>query len=117
MAKRRAVGNSSNGIQKWFAEEDGKHYRGQIQQMDDVFNHVAHLDDKVNSAPKSGNQQEWEYVGSIPMTLLTDWLAANHYTWPQYATNEDGAKDKFKKFIMSRQHHKLLAKDALRRHG
>lgn len=82
-----------------FASEDGKHYRVETQNMDPVLKRVKYLGDKVNSAPKRNNKGQWSYAGSIPITVLTDWLRKNHYTWDQYARNEDGSKDKFKRFL------------------
>ena len=107
-AEKRKTGGHS-GIDRWIAHEDGEMYRGQTQDIDSVIKHVRHMDDVVNGAPKSGNRNDWKYAGSIPISVLTDWLKENHYTWPQYATNEDGAKDKFKKLLKTREFHKLRA--------
>ena len=95
-------------MRTWFASEEGKNYRGMSQDLDPVFNHVRHMDAKVNGAPQRGNKG-WKYAGSIPVSVMVDWLRKNGYTMDQWARNEDGAKDKFKKFIRSREYHKLFA--------
>lgn len=84
-----------------FATEDGKHYRVETQNMKPVLDHVKYLHDKVNSAPKRNNKGQWAYAGSIPTAVLTDWLRKNRYTMDQYARNEDGAKDKFKRYLQA----------------
>lgn len=95
-------------LRTWFASEEGKEYRGMSQDLSPVFQHVRQMDDKVNGAPSAGNKG-WKYAGSVPMSVMVDWLGKNHYTFDQWARNEDGAKDKFKKYIRSREFHKLFA--------
>lgn len=113
MATRRVTGGG-HGVVKWHASEDGKHYRGHSQDMQPVFDHVRHMDDKVNSAPKSANRNGWRYAGSIPTAVLIDWMNKNGVQFDQFARNEGGVKDKFKKWLFSRENHKLLAR-SLRR--
>lgn len=100
----KSVGDYCRG----FATEDGKHYRVERQEITPTLDHVKFLSDKVNTAPKSGNKNEWSYIGSVPKLFLTDWLRKNHYTWNQYATNEDFVKEKFLKWMRS-EAPKLLA--------
>ena len=116
MAEKRPLGHSM-GVDKWFASEDGKHYRGESTDLDPVFRHVRYLDDKVNGAPKSGNKQGMEYIGSIPAPVLVDWLRKNNIRPDQFARNEDGAKAKFLAWFKQRENHRLLARDAIRRHA
>ena len=100
----RAIGDYCRG----FATEDGKNYRVERQDIAPTLDHVKFLSEKVNTAPKSGNKNEWSYLGSIPKLVLSDWLKNNHYTWDQYARNEDFAKEKFLKWVR-REAPKLLA--------
>ncbi len=82
-----------------FASEDGNHYRTERQNMKPVLDHVKHLDDKVNSAPKAGNKNEMQYVGSIPLLVLTDWLKDNGYLMEHWARDEDRCKQKFMSYL------------------
>jgi len=84
-----------------FASEDGQHYRTERQDMKPVLDHVKFLDEKVNSAPKTGNRNDMRYVGSIPMLVLTDWLKNNGYTMDQWARDEDNCKQKFISHLQS----------------
>ena len=96
---------------RWFASEGGKHYRGHSQDMEQVFQHVRHKDDLVNSAPAAGNRNGWEYVGSIPFALLIDWLKENNLRMDQWARDEDNCKKRFMAHLQQRQYHKLLRRD------
>ena len=118
MATFRPVGTSLD-IQQVFASEDGKHYRGYRQDLDPVIRKVEHLRQKVNEAPRSENPNQWKHVGSIPMTVLVDWLMKNKFTIDQFARNDggikgktypestSGVKDKFLKYFLSREFSKL----------
>lgn len=109
---RRKTGGHS-GLSRYIAHEDGKMYRGMAQDLSPIFKHVRQMDDAINGASKRDNPNQWRYAGSIPLSVLTDWLSKHNATWHQYATNEGGLKDKFKKHINSREFHKLRAKDGL----
>ncbi len=97
----------SGDVRRTFASEDGKHYRHTRQEMDGVIKRVERLREQVNEAPKATNRNGWHYAGSVPMTVITDWLQKNGYTWPQFATNEDNAKVKFMAYFKSRDFAKL----------
>ena len=94
-------------ISRHFISEDGKHYRRTRQNMDPVIKHVEMMREKVNEAPRSTNKREWRYAGSVPMSILLDWLTKNRYTFDQWARNEDKAKDKFLRYFRSREFAKL----------
>jgi len=105
MAINKYIGQSLD-IQKRFASEDGKHYRGYRQDLDPVIKRVEEMrQGRIDSKIKNPN--EWRHIGSIPMTMLVDWLAKNRYTMDQWARNEDRAKDKFLRHFMSRDYSKL----------
>ena len=82
-----------------FQSEDGKHYRGEHQEMDPVIAHVKYLSEKVNDAPKPGNTNDWHYFGSIPVTILTDWCRMTSIGLDAYARNQFGEKKEFMKYL------------------
>lgn len=120
MAKFRPLQQNMD-VRKTFATEDGTHYRHWKQDFDPAIRHVEHLRHKVNQAPKVGNRSGWSHVGSIPITLLQDWLTRNGYTMDQWARNEgghpysnvntykhdNGVKSQFLKFFLDRDFSKL----------
>lgn len=79
--------------------EDGVSYRHEVQEMDPVKKHVKFLTDKVNSAPKSGNKHDMHYIGSIPLTILTDWCNKTGTGLDAYARNQFGEKKIFMKHL------------------
>ena len=109
MADKRTTRITDGGLQTWVATEDGKHYRGAVQDVDLIAKHVRHMNDKINGASAKENPNGWRFVASIPKTVLWDWLLANHYTMHHYAVNEDGCKDKFLKHLEGRGYSKLRA--------
>lgn len=74
-------------------------YRKFTQDMDPVIDRVRHLAQKVNTAPKAGNQHDLHYVGSLPMTILIDWLNARGLRMDQWARDEGGIKQQFKDYV------------------
>jgi|LWDU01.1.fsa_nt_gi hypothetical protein len=105
----RSVGEYFRG----FASEGGKHYRTESQEMDPVLAHVRYLDQKTNSAPKRGNPNDWRYQGSIPLTILTDWLRRRSLTMDVWARDEDNIKSKFMAYLRSEHPHFLAHKKKL----
>ena len=120
MAKFRPLAQRLD-IRKTFASEDGVHYRHFSQELDPAIRHVQHLRHKVNDAPRSGNKSGWQHIGSIPMTVLQDWLTKNSYTMDQWARNDgglpysnvntykqdNGVKSQFLRFFLDRDFSKL----------
>lgn len=94
-------------LASWFATEDGKHYRGMTQDMGQVMRHVQRTDARVNSAPRSGNPNGWEYRGSIPMAMVVDYCRKNRCTIDQWARDEGGLKTKFLKQFKTREFSKF----------
>ena len=84
-----------------FASEDGKNYRVERQEMDPVIKHVDFLSEKVNTAPKSGNRNDMRYLGSIPLTVLTDWCKKTGIGLDVYARNSHGEKQAFIKYLQA----------------
>ena len=120
MAKRRPLGQRLD-ITKTFASEDGVHYRHYSQELDPAIQRVEFLRHKVNEAPRIGNRSGWHHVGSVPMTVLQDWLKRNGYTIDQWARNDggepranvhnyktdNGVKSQFLRFFLDRDFSRL----------
>ena len=81
-------------------------YRGFRQDISPIIDRVSSIAEAVNSRG-AHEKKDWRYVGSIPMSMLVDWCAKNRYSYNDWATNRDGAKDKFKKWFLTRNHAKL----------
>ena len=100
-----------------FSSEDGKHYRGEHQNMEPVMKRVELI--KQAQAERGTGQFDRRYVGSIPKTILIDWLTKHGYKMDEFARNEggdpyktnphggSGVKDKFLKYFLSRDFAKL----------
>ena len=78
-----------------------EHFRHLHQEMQPVIDHVRFNAQKVNEAPRAGNKNEWAYIGSIPMTILLDWLEKENLRMDQFARNDDGCKDRFKQWFLT----------------
>lgn len=88
-----------------------EHYRRLRQDIEPIIEHVRHTAQKVNSAPASGNRNGWQYLGSIPITMVIDWCQKNNVRFDEFARNENGAREKFKKaFLTDRSLSKLAAR-------
>lgn len=83
---------ASGDILQTFSTEDGKNIRGIHQTIDPAIHHVKRLRDINDCATKTSNPNEWRHIGSVPETVLYDWLNANSYTMHQWAVNEGGTK-------------------------
>ena len=90
-----------------FSVEDGTEYVGTHQNIDPVIDHVKKVRDMHSHATAASNPNEWRHVGSVPMSMIVDWVHKSPYTFAQWARNEDGAKDKFLKYFLSRDFSKL----------
>lgn len=116
---------ASGDISQTFSTEDGKNYRGIHQNSDGVIKHVNRIKGMHEHATKASNPNEWKHIGSIPETLLWEWLKQNNYTQHQWAINEGGTRcpagndpvahakldhgvrSKFLRFFLSRDYSKL----------
>jgi len=110
----KLVSNHGDLTQSLVSQREGDemvHYRHIEQDMTPVIEHVRHISQKVNTAPKAGNKNDWRYIGAIPMSILMDWLQTNKVSIDQFARNDDGVKDRFKNwFLTSRDMTKFHAR-------
>jgi hypothetical protein len=118
MSDERILKNYGNTV-TGFKTEDGKHYRTTHGDYTDVIEHVRHMDQKVNEAPKATNRNGYKHIGTIPVPILEDWLIRHNYSMHEFAINAGGekgktnpyggggVKDKFLKFFLSKDFSKL----------
>ena len=97
----------SPGYAVTFSSESGQDYVGTHQDIEPVIKHVKKIRDMHSFATKQSNPNEWKHVGSVPIAIIVDWCKRNGYNFSQWARNEDGAKDKFLKYFMTRDFSKL----------
>lgn len=98
MATRKAVKAVGDGY-RWFAEEDGKRYRGYTHNLKPLLKSVTYLDQKVNEASRIENPHEWKFRARAHMSQVWEWCIQAQYTMDQWARNDDGARDKFWKWF------------------
>lgn len=91
---------------RYFASEDGKNYRGLRQDHAGIKRHLDFMRHAVQEAPSKGNPNQWSWRGSIPVTVLYEWLNKTRTPIDVWARNEGGAKDKFLAWM--RQEHPAL---------
>lgn len=117
MADKKTVYRKGELV-KTVQSEDGKHYRHFSQDLRPVMDRVTYLNEKVNGATRAENRNGYHYLGSVPITVITDWLEQHNYTLNEFATNAGGdrrrtdptgpgVKDKFLRYFMSRDFSKL----------
>lgn len=118
MARERLIA-AAGDYRRSFLTQDGAHYRREHQELGPAMKRVQNIRDMHDYATKSSNPNEWRHVGSIPMTVLIDWLTENRFTMDQWARNDgcvpgktypqsrSGVKDKFLAYFMSRDFSKL----------
>lgn len=117
MADKKVISDDGN-LKRTFETEDGVNYRRWSQNFDPIIERVERLKAKVNEATRAENRQGYKYLGSVPLTLITDWLSKHGYSWHDFAINAGGekgktdpagpgVKDKFMKYFMSRDFAKL----------
>lgn len=124
MGKRRltrAVGDYVRGFQT----EDNAHYRTERQELGPAIRRARLIREaQAHAGPTVTDRR---YIGSIPMTVLTDWLNARGYTMSDWARNvggercpvgvdplshavhDGGVKSEFLRYFLSRDFSKLHA--------
>ena len=122
MTKRyvtRATGDYARG----FAVEDGKNIRVEHQELGPAMRRVEAI--KEAQAHKGTGQFDRRYIGSVPMTVLWDWLKERKFSMNDWATNaggsicppgadplehcvhDNGVKSQFLRYFLSRDFAKL----------
>jgi hypothetical protein len=98
-------------VSKSFASEDGRHYRHFRQDIDPIIERVQHNRDIAKNSTKFSNPNGWQHKGTVPMTVLLDWLQKHGYTFDEFARADRndvyGPKHKFLKYFTSRDFSKL----------
>ncbi len=89
-------------VTKYFGlEHDGKkvkHVRGHVQDCRPALARVKHM---AQAAPSRHEKtREYKYIGSIPRTMIDDWLKKRQKTWHDYATDLH-LKQAFELFMMA----------------
>jgi len=119
MATERLTKVAGIDYARSFFSQDGKHYRREHQEVGHTIKHVAAIRAKHDHATKASNPNGWRHIGSIPMTMLVDWLNKHGYKMDQWARNDggirgktypeskSGVKDKFLAHFLSRDYSKL----------
>jgi hypothetical protein len=110
MAKFRPI-YKDGGVVKTFASEDGAHYRHYRQDIDPIIERVKYNRDIATDSNKLANPNGWRHEGTVPMTMLVDWLHKHGYTIDEFAradrNDKYGPKYKFLKYFKSRDFAKL----------
>ena len=98
-----------------FASEDGKHYRVEHQDM----NYLMKRAKLIKEGQEYHNVKDRKYVGSVPISMVTDWCNRNGFTFDQFARNDggirgkaypeskSGVKDKFMAYFLTPEFSKL----------
>jgi len=89
-------------VRKYFGlERDGKkvkHVRGHTQDCAPALDRVKRFSE---AAPTRNEKKgEYKYIGSIPRTMIDDWLNKRQKTWHDYATDRH-LKQAFELFMMA----------------
>ena len=85
MPKKRITRRFGDGVVRTFASEDGKHYRGEHQDLGPVIEHIKYL----SEAPKAGNKHGWRYAGSTTLVLVHHWCKMHGYSHNDFASNPE----------------------------
>lgn len=118
MAQQRLIKRAGDYARTFFSQ-NGQHFRREHQEMGPAIQRVAEIRDLHSQATKASNPGQWRHEGSIPMTVLIDWLTDTGFTIDQWARNDggvpgkrypdskSGVKDKFLAYFLSRDFSKL----------
>lgn len=79
-------------VTKYFASENDssgrqQHFRGHRQRVDPILDLVKRR--AQNGPGRFAPSKEHKYIGTIPRTMLDDWLNEQGKTWHEYATDTD----------------------------
>jgi len=106
MASKRRTGGAGD-YSRSFSVEDGKFYRGFHQDLGPAIKRVEMIRDAQRLRTRADNPTDRQYIGSVPVVVLLDWLKAHGYTYDQFARREGNIRDEFKRYYLSREFSKL----------
>lgn len=104
--EKRVLKTYGSDLLHYRAEEDGVVYHGYRQNMAPTLSHVAAKNEAVN---QYGNKK-WQYSGSIPMSMLFDWLKTTNYKMHEFA-RERKIRQEFIRWLQDRDRRKFIAAD------
>ena len=78
-----------------FSTEDGNNYRVESQDLTPAIERVKKIRDAEAALKPGQNPHDRHFIGSIPWSMLIDWLNARGYTIDQWARNEGGTRCAF----------------------
>jgi hypothetical protein len=91
VSKARLI-KSSGDYARGFVTQHGKHFRKEVQNIAPAMKRVEEISELQSYATKASNPNEWGYIGSVPKTILVDWLNSHNYTMDEWARNEGGSR-------------------------
>jgi len=107
----KAVGDYARS----FSHESGKDYRVETQDLQPAMDRVQRIRHAQEIA-KPGVMGR-QYIGSVPVVVLTDWLKRHKYTLDQFARREGTIRQEFMRYFLSREFSKLHTQHSTSRIG
>lgn len=115
MADKRLTAVQGPDLVRFFAHEDGVHYRGHTQNLDPALDRVKRLNE-INERPTKNG---WRYGGSIPVVMLTEWLNKTKHRMDEFARSRE-LRQEFIRWMQDRDRRGFIADDGqykIRRRG
>ena len=100
--------------------EDDKVYRHHRQDLAPAIKRTAQireLQERRENHTKENNPSGRQYIGSVPVVVLHDWLQNHGYTADQFARKEGTIRQEFMKYFLSRDFSKLHTQHSTTRVG
>ena len=83
---------ASGDYARGFVSHHDKHYRKEVQNVGPAMQRVKEFRELQSYATAASNPNGWGYIGTIPKTILVDWLNSHGYTMDEWARNEGGSR-------------------------
>jgi len=106
MGSRRRTGGAGD-YSRSFSVEDGNFYRGFHQDLAPAIRRTELIREAQSRRSRASNPTDRQYIGSVPQTVLIDWLNARGYTIDQFARREGTIREEFMRYFLSRDFSKL----------